>query len=213
MSYERNYNENGYNHHYNHFVENNNDANNNANNDANNHANNYANHDANNHVNNDASNYTSNYTSNDNIEMNNADRWRLTTLYVDTKYVYAAKTHDEVLTSDKLFAQQNRPQTHPSCLPVILKDTSRPYTYYTSKSYGNAQENNYYVNFDDHVSGGSSAQAMPSHYNNNNNNNNNNSFETESNASLTFENSGCVRTYLCTLFGCFACCLIHFKPC
>jgi hypothetical protein len=169
MSYERNYNENGYNHE--HGVEGENNNNN-----------------------------------NDNIEMNNADRWRLRTLYVDTKYVYAAKT-DEILTCDKLFAQQNRPQTHPSSLPVILKDTSRPYTYYTSKSYGNAQENNYYVNFDDHVSG-SSTEAMPgNHYNNNNS-----SFDTESNASLTFENSGCVKTYLCSLLGCFVCCLCHLKP-
>jgi hypothetical protein len=132
-----------------------------------------------------------------NIEMNNVDNWRLKTLYVDTKYVYAAKT-DEVLTCDKLFAQRNRPQAHPSCLPVILKDSSKPYTYYTAKSYGNAQENNYYVNFDDHVSG--SAAATPGYHN---------AFqtETECGTKMSFDDSGCVKTYLCTILGCFACCL------
>jgi hypothetical protein len=197
MNYERKNNENEY-HDHDRGVESGNN-NNDANND---------------NINND-NNINNNNNNNNNIEMNNIDSWRLRTLYTDTKYICAAKIHDEVLTSDKLFAYQNRPQTHPSCLPVIVKDIFQPYTYYTAKSYGNAQENNYYVNFDDHVSGGSSAEAM-SGYNNNNNNNNNNSFDTESNANLsnlTFENSGCVKTYLCTLFGCFACCLIHFKPC
>jgi hypothetical protein len=171
MSYERNYNENGYNHE--HGVEGEN--NNNDNND--------------------------NNDNNNNIEMNSVDSWRLRTLYVDTKYVYAAKT-DEILTCDKLFAQQNRPQTHPSSLPVILKDSSRPYTYYTAKSYGNAQEKNYYVNFDDHVSG--SAAATPEyHYNGSNNN----SFEPEYGTRASFEDSGCIKTYLCTILGCFVCCL------
>ena len=138
-----------------------------------------------------------NNDNNNNIEMNSVDSWRLRTLYVDTKYVCAAKT-DEILTCDKLFAQQNRPQTHPSCLPVILKDSSRPYTYYTMKSYGHAQDHNYYVNFDDHVSG--SAAATP---------NNNYTFQTESEygTKASFEDSGCVKTYLCTILGCFVCCL------
>lgn len=132
-----------------------------------------------------------------NIEMNSVDVWRLRTLYVDTKHVYAAKT-DEILTCDKLFAQQNRPQTHPSSLPVILKDSTRPYTYYTAKSYENAQENNYYVNFDDHVSG--SAAATPGYHN---------AFktETEGGTKMSFDDSGCAKTYLCTILGCFACCL------
>ena len=148
-------------------------------------------------------------TTNTNIEMNNVDNWRLKTLYVDTKYVYAAKT-DEVLTCDKLFAQRNRPQTHPSCLPVILKDSSKPYTYYTMKSYGDAQDHNYYVNFDDHVNG--SAAAMPPAHSNHYNNNAFEMNDVESNSSVTFENSGCVKTYLCTLLGCFACCLFQMKP-
>jgi hypothetical protein len=134
---------------------------------------------------------------NNNIEMNSVDVWRLRTLYVDTKHVYAAKT-DEILTCDKLFAQQNRPQTHPSSLPVILKDSTRPYTYYTTKSYGNAQENNYYVNFDDHVSG--SAAATPGY---------NNALQTETGCGtkMSFDDSGCAKTYLCTILGCFVCCL------
>jgi hypothetical protein len=154
---------------------------------------------------------------NNNIEMNSVDNWRLKTLYVDTQYVCAAKT-DEVLTSDQLFAQHNRKQTHPSCLPVILKDSSRPYTYYTTKSYGDAQDNNYYVNFDDHVSG---AAAMPSHHYNNYSNgsscsNNTNvsetMFENEYGTKMSVDDSGCAKTYLCSLLGCFICCLFQMKP-
>jgi len=178
MSYERNYNENGYNHE--HGIEGENNNNDNNNNDNNNNDN------------------------NNNIEMNRVDSWRLRTLYVDTKYVYAAKT-DEILTCDKLFAQQNRPQTHPSSLPVILKDSSRPYTYYTAKSYGNAKENDYYVNFDDHVNG--STAATPGYHN---------AFQTECEpeygTKTSFDDSGCAKTYLCSILGCFVCCLCHLKP-
>lgn len=153
-------------------------------------------------------NLDNNHHMNDNnIEMNGVDSWRLRTLYVDTKHIYAAKT-DEILTCDKIFAQQNRLQTHPSCLPVILKDSTRPFTYYTAKSYGNAQENNYYVDFDDHVSG--SGKAMPEYHNKGTNNNNyNNTFqtETECGTKMSFDDSGCAKTYLCTIIGCFVCCL------
>ena len=128
--------------------------------------------------------------------------WRLKSLYIDTEHFCAAKTDDEIITSDRLLAHQYRPQTHPSSVPVILKDTTRPYTYYTMKSYGHAQEHNYYVNFDDHVTSS----------NNDNNNNDSNMFETEPAPKVTFENSGCVKTYLCSLLGCFACCLFQFKP-
>jgi hypothetical protein len=152
-----------------------------------------------------------NNNNTNNTEMNNAtDGWRLRTLYTDTKYVCAAKT-DEVLTSEKLYALQNRPQFHPSSVPVILKDATRPYTYYTMKSYGNAQENNYYVNFDDHVN--ASGTASQGDYNNNiNNNNNSNIFETEYRSKESFDDSGCVKTYLCSLLGCFVCCLYQMKP-
>ena len=151
----------------------------------------------------DNNDINNNNNNDNNIEMNSVDSWRLRTLYTDTKYVCAEKM-DEVLTFDKLFAHQNRIPAHPSSLPVILKDSSRPYTYYTAKSYGNAQEKNYYVNFDDHVSG--SAAATPDyHYNGSNNN----SFDTESDS---FENTGCVKTYLCTILGCFVCCLCYLKP-
>jgi hypothetical protein len=158
-------------------------------------------------------NNENNTNTTSNIEMSSVDSWRLRTLYTDTKYVCAAKPRDEVLSCDKLFAYQNAPQTHPSCLPVIVKDITQPYTYYTVKSYGNAQDNNYYVNFDDHVSGLATA-TTPSHYHNSNNiyNNNNNAFDPEANPSFTFENSGCVKTYLCSLLGCFVCCLFHLKP-
>lgn len=134
-----------------------------------------------------------NNNSNNNIEMNNMDNWRLQTLYTDTKHVYAAKT-EEVLTCDQLFARQNRIQTHPSSLPVIVKDVTQPYTYYTMKSYGEAQDNNYYVNFDDHVN----ANTARHEYNNNN---------TDIGSKPSFDDSGCAKTYLCTLLGCFACCL------
>jgi hypothetical protein len=153
----------------------------------------------NNNNNNNDNNNDDNNNDNNNIEMNSVDSWRLRTLYTDTKYVCAAKT-DEILTCDKLFAHQNRAPTHPSSLPVILKDSSRPYTYYTAKSYGNAQEKNYYVNFDDHVSG--SAAATPGYHN---------AFqtecETEYGTRASFDDSGCVKTYLCTILGCFVCCL------
>ena len=163
-----------------------------------------------------------NNNNNNNIQINNAaDGWRLRTLYTDTKYVCAARAHDEVLTSDKLFAYQNSVSTHPSCLPVIVKDTTQPYTYYTMKSYGNAQENNYYVNFDDHVSG-SAAATSGYHYNggnsniSNNSNNSNNTFqteyETEYGTKASFDDSGCAKTYLCSLLGCFVCCLFQMKP-
>jgi hypothetical protein len=186
MSYERNYNEKGYNHDQDHGVESNNNNNNNN-------------------------------ASNDNIEMNNEDRWRLRTLYVDTKHIYTAKT-DEILTCDKLFAYQNRPQTHPSSLPVILKDSLRPYTYYTAKSYGDAQDNNYYVNFDEHVSG---TPAVPGqHYNNYSNYSNNATasetaetmFENEYGTKMSVDDSTCAKTYLCSLLGCFVCCLFQMKP-
>jgi hypothetical protein len=144
-----------------------------------------------------------------NIEMNNIDndnidninninnRWRFKPLYIDTKYFCAPKTN-EILTSNKLFAQQNRPHIYPSSVPVIVKDTTRPYTYYTMKSYGHAQDNNYYVNFDDHVSS-SSTTATPGY--------NNNAFETSST-----DDSCCGKTYLCSILGCFACCLFQLKP-
>ena len=133
-----------------------------------------------------------------------ANDWRLRTLYIDTEHLCAPKT-DKVLTSDVLFAQRFRTQhAHPSSVPVILKDTTRPYTYYTMKSYGHAQDKNYYVNFDDHVTQGN--------HSNTSSNNNSNIFETEPAPKVTFENSGCVKTYLCSLLGCFACCLFQFKP-
>jgi hypothetical protein len=131
--------------------------------------------------------------------------WRLKSLYIDTEHLCAAKTDDEIITSDRLLAHQYRPQTHPSSVPVILKDTTRPYTYYTMKSYGHAQEHNYYVNFDDRAtcinSNGNSSYGNAT-----------NEFETEPTSNVTFENSGCVKTYLCSLLGCFACCLFQFKP-
>lgn len=165
MSYEKMYIENEYNYNrHDHNVENSNENNENNKNNENN--------------------------ENNSIEMNHMDSWRFKTLYTDTKYVFAPKT-DEVLTCNKLFAQYNRQPQHPSCVPVILKDSTRPYTYYTMKSYGPAQDNNYYVNFDDHAT---------------------NSNEVDSNPKPTFENTGCVKTYLCSLLSCVACCLISFKP-
>lgn len=190
MSYESIYNENEHNHHY-HDVESDNDD------DATN-------------TNIEMNDDTNDDTNDTNIETNNVDNWRLKTLYVDTKYVYAAKT-DEVLTCDKLFAQQNRPQTHPACLPVILKDSSKPYTYYTTKSYGHAQDHNYYVNFDDHVNG-SAATSGCHNGNSNNSNNSNNAFQTEYGTKASFDDSGCVKTYLCSLLGCFVCCLFQMNP-
>jgi hypothetical protein len=93
-------------------------------------------------------NYDNHNNDNNNAPPNNigvANDWRLRTLYINTEHLCAPKT-DKVLTSDVLFAQRYRPpQAHPSSVPVILKDTTRPYTYYTMKSYGHAQDNNYYV--------------------------------------------------------------------
>ena len=146
-------------------------------------------------------NFEHNNGNGNSIDMMND--WRLKSLYIDTEHFCAAKTDDEIITSDRLLAHQYRPQTHPSSVPVILKDTTRPYTYYTMKSYGHAQEHNYYVNFDDR------ATCINS---NGNNNNDSNMFETEPAPKVTFENSGCVKTYLCSLLGCFACCLFQFKP-
>lgn len=138
-----------------------------------------------------------------NTEMSSLESWRLQTLYTDTKHVCAAKTiTDEVMTFDKLFAQQNRVPTHPSSVPVIVKDTTRPYTYYTMKSYGQAQDNNYYVNFDDHAN----------HVNHLNHvSGTGDAFETEIGKNMSFDDSGCVKTYLCSLLGCFACCLFQMK--
>lgn len=156
--------------------------------------------------------YEKHYNQVDENNTNNSvdvESWRLQTLYTDTKDVYALKTHDEVLTFDKLFAQQTRIQTHPSSVPVIVKDTTRPYTYYTMKSYGQAQENNYYVNFDDHVSGSMATATMQEHCHDN-------AFNADDRSNHTckpsFNDSGCVKTYLSTLLGCFICCLFQFKP-
>ena len=142
--------------------------------------------------------------NNNNIEMSNIDPWRFQNLYTDTKYVYAVKT-DEVITCDQLFARQNRIPTHPSSIPVVVKDMSRPYTYHTMKSYGQAQDNNYYVNFDDHVSGGRNND-------NNYNHNNNNNHKTFENEYPSFDDSGCAKTYLCSLLACISCCLFQMKP-
>lgn len=139
--------------------------------------------------------------TNDTSNTDMMNDWRLKSLYIDTEHFCAPKT-DEIITSDRLLAHQYMPQKHPSSLPVILKDTTRPYTYYTMKSYGHAQDKNYYVNFDDHVTSSNSTSS----------NNNSNIFETEPAPKVTFENSGCVKTYLCSLLGCFACCLLQFKP-
>ena len=140
------------------------------------------------------------YNYDNNNENNNAgvvNDWRLRTLYIDTEHLCAPKT-DEVLTSDVLFAKRFGTQhAHPSSVPVILKDTTRPYTYYTMKSYAHAQDNNYYVNFDDHVSGGTNEM---------------NKMNDDVDEKQTFENFGCVKTYFCTLLGCFTCCLFNFKP-
>jgi hypothetical protein len=138
--------------------------------------------------------------TNDTSNTDMMNDWRLKSLYIDTEHFCAPKK-DEIITSDRLLAHQNMPQKHPSSLPVILKDTTRPYTYYTMKSYGHAQDKNYYVNFDDHVTSSNTSS-----------NNNSNIFETEPAPKVTFENSGCVKTYLCSLLGCFACCLLQFKP-
>jgi hypothetical protein len=139
-----------------------------------------------------------------NVEMNNNDNvdnsWRFKPLYIDTKHFCAPKTN-EILTSDKLFAQQNRPHIYPSSVPVIVKDTTRPYTYYTMKSYGHAQDNNYYVNFDDHVS----TAATPGY--------NNNAFEmNQTSSQSSIDDSACATTYLCSILACFACCLFQMKP-
>jgi len=149
-------------------------------------------------------NQTNDINENNNIEMNNIDPWHLQNLYTDTKYVYAVKT-DEIITCDQLFARQNRKPTHPSSIPVIVKDMTRPYSYYTMKSYGQAQDNNYYVNFDDHVSGTSATSGSHS-----NNCDNDKTFESEYHQS--FDDSGCAKTYLCSLLSCFACCLFQLKP-
>lgn len=145
-----------------------------------------------------------NENNENNIEMNNIDNidnidnsWRFKPLYIDTKHFCAPKTN-EILTSDKLFAQQHRPHIYPSSVPVIVKDTTRPYTYYTMKSYGHAQDNNYYVNFDDHVS----TRATPGYSDNN---------HTSKSHSST-DDSVCAKTYLCTILGCFVCCLFQMKP-
>jgi hypothetical protein len=157
---------------------------------------------------NDNNNDTNNAAPN-NAAPNNAgvvNDWRLRTLYIDTEHLCAPKT-DEVLTSDVLFAQRFGTQhAHPSSVPVILKDTTRPYTYYTMKSYAHAQDNNYYVNFDDHISSGGGGK------NEMNKMNDDVDETTSTRAKQTFENFGCVKTYFCTLLGCFTCCLFNFKP-
>ena len=138
-----------------------------------------------------------------NTEMNSVECWRLQTLYTDTKHVCAAKTiANEVMTFDQLFAKQNRVPMHPSSVPVIVKDTTRPYTYYTMpmQSYGQAQDNNYYVNFDDHVDHVNHVSGTGA-----------NAFETEIGKNTSFDDSGCVKTYLCSLLGCFACCLFQMN--
>jgi len=152
--------------------------------------------------NNQVEEYENNTTNaNTNSEMSSVESWRLQTLYTDTKHVCAAKPMtDEVMTFDKLFAQQNRVPTHPSSVPVIVKDTTRPYTYYTMKSYGQAQDDNYYVNFDDHVNHVNHVSGTGA-----------NAFETEIGKNASFDDSGCVKTYLCSLLGCFACCLFQMN--
>ena len=138
----------------------------------------------------------------------NEDKYKnsshLKTLYTDTKHLCAMKT-TELLTSDRMYAHlysQQHNYNHeiqPASVPVIVKDVTRPYTYYTMKSYGHAQDNNYYVNFDDHVS--ATRSGTSGHH-----------YENEPGSRVTFDDSGCVKTYLCSLLGCFACCLFNMKP-
>lgn len=149
-------------------------------------------------------------------DKNSSNVSHLKTLYTDTtKHVYTEE-NNKVLTCDQLFANHYRQDIHPSSVPVIVKDVTRPYTYYTMKSYGQAQDNNYYVNFDDHVNG--PAAAIPSHHYNNYRNGNNNTnrsetmFENECGTKVPVHDDSCAKIYLCSLLGCFACCLFQLKP-
>ena len=78
----------------------------------------------------------------------------------------------------------------PTSFPTFVKDVTKPFTYHTVSSCANA--NNYYVNFDNYEC---------------NNGGNQNNQENPS-----FETSGCVKTYLCGLFGCLLCSFYHCKP-
>ena len=124
---------------------------------------------------------------------------RLNTLYTDTALNFPSRLSEPpLLTSDQLYArlQYTEPRPQPATLPVFIKDTTKPFSYYTMKSYAYANSSNYYVNFDN-----------PEY-----NVNEMNQQHLEHQEHPSFENSGCVKTCLCGLFGSLICCFYTCKP-
>jgi len=113
----------------------------------------------------------------------------LTTLYTDTSMIFHPNLSETPMTSNQMYNQHVQAAAKPTSFPTFVKDVTKPFTYHTVSSSANA--NNYYVNFDSHE------------YNNDGTPNNQ--------ENPTFEKSGCVKTYFCSLFGCLICCLHHCK--
>ena len=120
---------------------------------------------------------------------NNENCYHLKTLYTDTSVIYHHKLSETPMMSNQIYDQHMQSAINPTSFPTFVKDVTRPYTYHTMSSCAHA--NNYYVNFDSHECNGENAnnQVKP-----------------------TFETSGCVKTYLCGLFGCLLCSFYHCKP-
>ena len=126
----------------------------------------------------------------DNYNNRNEKCYHLTTLYTDTSAICHPKLSETPMMSNEMYIQHMQSASKPTSFPTFAKDVTRPFTYHTLNSSANA--NNYYVNFDSHEC---------------NNNGTQNSQENSS-----FETSGCVKTYLCGLFGCLLCSFYHCKP-
>ena len=126
----------------------------------------------------------------DNYNNRNEKCYHLTTLYTDTSVMYHPKISETLMTSNEMYNQHMQSAPKPTSFPTFVKDITKPFTYHTVSSCANA--NNYYVNFDSYEC---------------NNDGNQNNQENPS-----FETSGCVKTYLCGLFGCLLCSFYHCKP-
>jgi len=118
---------------------------------------------------------------------NNENCYHLKPLYTDTGMIHHPKLSETpMMMSNQIYDQHMPFAPKPTSFPTFVKDVTRPYTYHTMSSCASA--NDYYVNFDSHECN-DGTQVKP-----------------------TFETSGCVKTYLCGIFGCLICSFYHCKP-
>jgi len=135
----------------------------------------------------------------DDYNNRNGNCHHLTTLYTDTSVFFNPNLSETQMTSIQMYNQHVQ-TPKPTSFPTFVKDVTKPFTYHTVSSSANAH--NYYVNFDNYEHGNYE------HGNYEHGNHGNQNIQENPN----FETSGCVKTYLCGLFGCLLCSFYHCKP-